>query len=731
VRDSDCTSSLATLAEVGIGLDSLLSDILRIGSQPGSSDPGPSTPVTSTLTTRPRWADISPDGDEVEDIYSRGWASIPAFPFLCAPDSADAALVHPVGMLECGFLNSADKIGFETDYDNFKNSADVIGDDTLQSTADVIGDETIENSADKIGNNSADKIGMDSADKIGKNSADKIGMNSAGKIGNNFADKIGMNSADKIGKNFAGKIGDETIKNSADKIGVVKNSADKIGNESFRNSADKIGGGTDIKPSDADRVWRFRHAALLLRSVRGFRMNVKCSKVHRHMESDGEVIIKLPSKKQQASVQQQQRQQLPQRQQQQQLPQQQQQQQPPPPPPPPPKPKLRQQQQRQQPQQQLQRQQPRPPTPPRPKQKQRQLQQLQQQQQQQPLDAAGFQEVQGCVADSLGATASQAVPHTYTPSNKPLVLIPLCRKGDRAGIERQIQAGANVHEADIEGNTPLHVSVQAPKNEIATVQTLLEAGAHINAVNYIGAAPLHYVCLRERNHRGIANILLENGAEVDRQTLAGKSPLHFACEKLVPELVEVFCLFAANVNLQDSEGNTPMHLAMSREGGRDTVKWQILDNLLQCQAEACVPNHQGHLPLHVACRVGAIRCAQLLIERQSNVQAVTFRQETCLHFACLGNHAELTQLILGTAPHCLDALDAEGNTPLHNCAMVGGFHSAALLLRASADVNIKNNQKRTPFDIAKVQGTDLTSCHNPELVQLLKDANKGGNCRQS
>mmetsp|Transcript_85424 Transcript_85424/g.242175 ORF Transcript_85424/g.242175 Transcript_85424/m.242175 type:complete len:342 (-) Transcript_85424:81-1106(-) len=320
-----------------------------------------------------------------------------------------------------------------------------------------------------------------------------------------------------------------------------------------------------------------------------------------------------------------------------------------------------------------------------------------------------------------GAPASEAA----------LLLIPLCRRGDRTGIERQLQAGASVHEADIEGNTPLHVSVQAPKNELATMQCLLEHGANVNAVNYIGAAPLHYVCLRDRNHRGIANVLLENGAEIDRVTLAGKSPLHFACEKQLPELVEVLCLFSANTNLQDCEGNAPMHLALSKEQGRDTVKRQILELLVAHRAEAHAPNLLGHAPLHVACRVGCVRCAQLLLDQQANPQALTARQETCLHLACQGGHSEVTQLLVQSQPQAADAMDAEGNTALHVCAMNGSFDSAAVLLRAGADTNIKNNQKRTAFDVAKIRGTDLSSTHNPELVQLLKDATKSGTCRQS
>mmetsp|Transcript_115154 Transcript_115154/g.223714 ORF Transcript_115154/g.223714 Transcript_115154/m.223714 type:complete len:355 (-) Transcript_115154:70-1134(-) len=316
-----------------------------------------------------------------------------------------------------------------------------------------------------------------------------------------------------------------------------------------------------------------------------------------------------------------------------------------------------------------------------------------------------------------------------------LRLIPLSRKGDRAGIEKQIQAGASVEEVDVEGNTPLHVATQAPKNETATVQCLIEHGARVNATNFLGASPLHYVCLREHNHRGIANILLENGADIDVQTLAGKTPLHFACEKQLPELVGVLCMFAAQVDVQDFEGNAPLHLALAKQQGRDTVKRQMLEHLLTANADAHGANHLGQIPLHIACQTGANRCVQYLLELQANAQAVTNRAETCAHLACRNNFAEVLQMVLVVVPDMVNAMDAEGNTPLHECASAGAFESAALLLKSGADANIKNHSRRTAADVAQLHGPgkagDLNSVVSPELDDLLKEYQKNGTCGQS
>jgi len=361
-------------------------------------------------------------------------------------------------------------------------------------------------------------------------------------------------------------------------------------------------------------------------------------------------------------------------------------------------------------------------------------------------DAAGLVIEDGSAPPDGGAVASpdvgaplpaedgmlhvQAQAPVAKGSGSNLRIIPLCRKGDRVGIERQIQAGVSIAEVDVEGNTPLHVAVEAPRNEIATVQCLLENGADPSSLNYIGAAPLHYVCLRKSNLRGVANILLENGANVNAQTIAGKSALHFACEQQLPEFIEMLCLFGAETNMLDSEGSTPMHLAMAREGGRDTVKRQIVDFLVQYQAGVAFADCRGMTPMHHACYRGHIRCVQGLLEHQADPQVVTAQGRSGIHLACEKGHSEVVQLVVQMWPHGVNLQDAEGNTALHLCALNGSLECAVSLLKADADVSIKNNQKRLALDMSKIQGTDLRSTHNPELVQVLKDAKKSGGCRQ-
>ncbi len=57
-----------------------------------------------------------------------------------------------------------------------------------------------------------------------------------------------------------------------------------------------------------------------------------------------------------------------------------------------------------------------------------------------------------------------------------------------------LDAGADVHATDLEGNTPLHLAIQ----HLNVVQTLLDYGADANALNDEGYTPLMLIQRRKR-----------------------------------------------------------------------------------------------------------------------------------------------------------------------------------------------------------------------------------------
>lgn len=73
-----------------------------------------------------------------------------------------------------------------------------------------------------------------------------------------------------------------------------------------------------------------------------------------------------------------------------------------------------------------------------------------------------------------------------------------------------IQKGANIHEKNKAGLTPLHYAGKTGNAEICTL--LLKAGADIDARDNAGNSPLHWACLSRKN---VVTLLIEWNANID------------------------------------------------------------------------------------------------------------------------------------------------------------------------------------------------------------------------
>jgi len=132
-----------------------------------------------------------------------------------------------------------------------------------------------------------------------------------------------------------------------------------------------------------------------------------------------------------------------------------------------------------------------------------------------------------------------------------------------------------------------------------------------------------------------------------------------------------------NINAQDDEGNTALHIAA---GERDL---QLTQKLLSRNIDATQTNSEGQSALHIAAGTSA-RTA-----RAQNDQA---------------------QLVALLAPHSqLDAQDQDGNAPLHLAAAKGLDRTVGELLRHGADPAIRNQQGERPADLARAYARQVSS----------------------
>jgi len=80
----------------------------------------------------------------------------------------------------------------------------------------------------------------------------------------------------------------------------------------------------------------------------------------------------------------------------------------------------------------------------------------------------------------------------------------------------------------LDGDTPLHRSVQTLGSDVERVKLLLEYGADVNASTGQGRTALHFAVLR--NQVDITKLLLKNAARIDIEDRYGKTPLDYALE---------------------------------------------------------------------------------------------------------------------------------------------------------------------------------------------------------
>lgn len=102
---------------------------------------------------------------------------------------------------------------------------------------------------------------------------------------------------------------------------------------------------------------------------------------------------------------------------------------------------------------------------------------------------------------------------------------------------------------------------------------------------------------------------LRKGVDVNIQDKDGNAPLHWACYEGHTDIVKLLCeQDGIDLNIQNKWGDTPLHRACYNEH-TDIVKLLCKQKEIDLNIQN---NHQGWTPLHVACDTGALDVIQYL-----------------------------------------------------------------------------------------------------------------------
>ena len=118
-------------------------------------------------------------------------------------------------------------------------------------------------------------------------------------------------------------------------------------------------------------------------------------------------------------------------------------------------------------------------------------------------------------------------------------------KGDESAVNHVLSMGADIHEADSSGLTPLHWTSASAAAE-ALVPYLLSCGAKLDVRDNLGHTPLHLHCARGRSFG--ASCLLHQGSDTNARTQTTLyTPLHLASKFKHAEIAKVLLAYVYTV----------------------------------------------------------------------------------------------------------------------------------------------------------------------------------------
>ncbi|HET9843375.1 MAG TPA: ankyrin repeat domain-containing protein, partial [Gammaproteobacteria bacterium] len=225
-------------------------------------------------------------------------------------------------------------------------------------------------------------------------------------------------------------------------------------------------------------------------------------------------------------------------------------------------------------------------------------------------------------------------------------------------IRLLVQEGkAETHILDKNGNNLLHIAVQ--KNQIDTVRLLIKSDIDINAYNNFKVTALTFAI--DLDLVEIVAILVGEGkADVSIKDTYQNNCLHQAVRLQRKEIVQIL-ISKGNANIEDRtpEGNTPLLIA-ALLGNQE-----IAHLILQCNADVNAQNNQGTTALHLAMIPDDPTLALMLIrEHDADVNVINNGGCTPLHIATGFSRTEIIQALINEKHADVNAKDHDGYTPL-------------------------------------------------------------------
>jgi ankyrin repeat protein len=166
------------------------------------------------------------------------------------------------------------------------------------------------------------------------------------------------------------------------------------------------------------------------------------------------------------------------------------------------------------------------------------------------------------------------------------------------------------------------------------------------------------------------------GADLDAQDVRGYAALHYAVESTSVKMVRQLVECGANVNIQNNDGNTPLHLVVNSNNS------EIFKELSRNRTlDTSITNNDNIDPLTLAVMTNQLRIMSLLLNFKPAYDKRDDKQDiqgkTPLHWACMVAGPCVINRLIDRSKEGIQ--DVYGDTPLSLAIKVNNERAVDLL----------------------------------------------------
>jgi ankyrin repeat protein len=296
----------------------------------------------------------------------------------------------------------------------------------------------------------------------------------------------------------------------------------------------------------------------------------------------------------------------------------------------------------------------------------------------------------------------------FAAANQDTRLINAVKAGDKGGVAALIQQHADVNAPEPDGTTPLMWAVRraVTTDDLEIARVLLKAGANAKASNRYGINALYLAC--QNGSAAMIQELLQAGADPNSVTTEGETALMTAARTGVVEAARVLLDHGARIDAKETwHGETALMWAVAQ--GHPSMVRELIAHGADVNARSMVNNWErqttseprekwlplgGLTPLLFAARQSCLECAEILVQRGADLNAVDPSGISAVLMAIINGHYDVAGFLLdkGTNPNLADDT---GRTALFSAV---DFHTMPQSNRPAPD---ETHEQLTSLDIVK------------------------------